>query len=502
MTHKDASKVADAQAAVPAATSGVAPGPASGPGEQKHGGARASAHPFPWKEACVVLALAVYALARLAPSIDGLSPLGQAVLGVMLAGTILWVTEALPLGLTAILVLALLGLSPGVRLPDVASGFASDVTFFLIGAAAIGFAVETSGLAARAARFLQRSAGGRPGRLYAQMIAALPVLALMIPSAITRNAMLIPAYRDALKGMSIGTDGRAGRALMLSLGVLNPLASSALLTGGIASITAATLVGGFSWLGWFALMAVPYYVLIVLGAILLRLMVGRFEASVPDARKVAERVPLSTAEVRTLAVLGLTSVLWLTDALHHLSPAVPALIGAALLLAPRIGVMTWKTFEPRLSWGLILTVGTSLSLAAMMNKSGVAAWLGQGFLGALSGLSEPRALIVALIVATALIHLAITNLAACIALLIPIAATVAQTAGLNPVVAGLVVTIVVDAVILYPVQTAANLLAYDTGYFSAADMRRFGVGMLILTVAVVLLVCIPYWDLLGLPLRS
>jgi solute carrier family 13 (sodium-dependent dicarboxylate transporter), member 2/3/5 len=155
-----------------------------------------------------------------------------------------------------------------------------------------------------------------------------------------------------------------------------------------------------------------------------------------------------------------------------------------------------------LSWGLILTVGTSLSLAAMMNKSGVAAWLGQGFLGALSGLSEPRALIVALIVATALIHLAITNLAACIALLIPITATVAQTAGLNPVVASLVVSIVVDAVILYPVQTAANLLAYDTGYFSAVDMRRFGVGMLILTVAVVLLVCLPYWAFLGLPLRS
>ena len=33
-----------------------------------------------------------------------------------------------------------------------------------------------------------------------------------------------------------------------------------------------------------------------------------------------------------------------------------------------------------------------------------------------------------------------------------------------------------------------------------ADMRRFGIGML--TVAVVLLVCIPYWALLGLPLRS
>ena len=51
--------------------------------------------------------------------------------------------------------------------------------------------------------------------------------------------------------MGIDSEGRAGRAVMLALGILNPLASSALLTGGITSITAATLIGGFSWLGWF-----------------------------------------------------------------------------------------------------------------------------------------------------------------------------------------------------------------------------------------------------------
>ena len=64
----------------------------------------------------------------------------------------------------------------------------------------------------------------------------------------------------------------------------------------------------------------------------------------------------------------------------------------------------------------------------------------------------------------------------------------------------LVVTIVVDAVILYPVQTAANLIAYESGYFAAADVRRLGLGMLAITGAVVLLV-LPYWSLLGMRLR-
>ena len=75
--------------------------------------------------------------------------------------------------------------------------------------------------------------------------------------------------------MGIAQSDRTGRALMLALGILNPLASSAILTGGVTSMTASAIIGDFSWLHWFALMAVPYYTLILLGGIALRLMVGR-----------------------------------------------------------------------------------------------------------------------------------------------------------------------------------------------------------------------------------
>jgi len=455
-----------------------------------------------WKAAWIVLALAGFALARLAPPLDGLTPLGQAVLGATLAGTVLWVSEAIPLGATALVVLVLLGLCPDVRLADAVGGFAGDVVFFLIGAVALGTAVESSGLATRAARFLSRGSSGSPARLYAQMIAGFPVLALLIPSAITRNAILIPAYREALASMGIGRTGRAGRAVMLALGMLNPLASSALLTGGITSITAATLIGGFSWLGWLALMAVPYYALMALGAVLLRLMVGRFESAAAPAKIAPERAPFSPAEVRTLAILALTALLWLTDAVHRLSPAIPALVGAALLLLPATGVIDWKAFEQRLSWGLILTVGTSLSLAGLMTRSGAAAWLGQLFTAHLSSLaSAPLLLVVCMVLAAVLVHLAITNLAACVALLLPINATIAAGAGINPVVTGLILTMAVDAVILYPVQTAANLMAYESGYFDRADVWKLGLGMLALTLLVALLV-LPYWALLGLPLTA
>lgn len=449
----------------------------------------------------VALAVGGFALARLAPPLPGLTSLAQGVLGAAFAGTALWVSEALPLGATALLVLLFLALCPGLQVSEVAGGLAGDVVLFLIGALALGAAVEASGLAGRAARFLCRSARGSPMRLYVQLIAGIPLLALLIPSAITRNAILIPAYRDALGTIAAQPPARSGRAIMLALGVLNPLASSALLTGGITSITAATLIGGFSWLGWFTLMAVPYYALLVGGAVIVRLLVGKFETGSAADTPPSQARPLSLAERRTLAVLAATAGLWLTDSIHHLSPAVPALLGAAVLLLPGTGVIGWSALETRLSWGLILTVGASLSLAALMTKSGAAAWLGHLLLGQVSGLADaPRVLLAGLIVVVVLVHLAITNLAACIALLLPISATLAASAGLNPVVIGLAVTIAVDAVILYPVQTAANLMAFESGYFDRADVLKLGLLMLALTVLVVMLT-LPYWALLGLPLR-
>jgi di/tricarboxylate transporter len=348
-------------------------------------------------------------------------------------------------------------------------------------------------------------AKGSPTRLYVQMIAGLPAFAVLVPSAITRNAILIPAYRDALDRMGVRQTDRSGRALMLALGALNPLASSALLTGGLASMTAASLLGGFSWLGWFAMMAVPYYTLLFGGALLLRATVGRFEqgelaALAPGTNERPKRRPFSATEVKALAVLAATLTLWLTDSVHHLSPAIPALIGGAMLLTPGVGVLSWKAFEDRLSWGVILSIGASLSLAAAMVRSGAAAWLSELVVDHLAGLAtQPYLLVVSLIAAIAVVHLAITNLAACIALLIPVATSLATRAGLHPRVCGLIVAIVVDAVILYPAQTATNLLAYETGYYGAADVRRLGLGMLLLTTLVVLLTTF-YWDLIDLPL--
>jgi len=145
----------------------------------------------------IACALLTYILALAAPPIAGLSHAGQAVLGVAFAGVALWAAEAVPLGFAAIFVLVLLGTTPTIAGSATFGGFAAPVVFFLIGGGTRQ-AVESTGLAERVANLLVRSAGGSPGRLYVQMLASLPGLALLMPSAITRNAVLIPAYATRL----------------------------------------------------------------------------------------------------------------------------------------------------------------------------------------------------------------------------------------------------------------------------------------------------------------
>jgi di/tricarboxylate transporter len=178
----------------------------------------------------------------------------------------------------------------------------------------------------------------------------LPGLALLLPSAITRNAVLVPAYQEVFTRMGVAPDARIPRALMLFLGVLHPLFSSAFLTGGTSS-------------------------------------------------------------------------------------------------AP-----------------------------------------------------PPAALAAALVGLAALVHLGVTNIAACLALLVPIVATLAQALGLNPIACGLILNMAVDAVIFYPVQTATSLIVYEAGGFTPREVFLLGWVMLALTASVVVFVAIPYWRWWGLSL--
>lgn len=457
---------------------------------------------IPPKESLKLAATAIAMVAvLLLPPTPGLSTEGQRVLAIVAAAVLLWATEVVPVAVSSLLVIVLLMVFGVVKTPaEALIGYSSPILFFLIGSMVMGAAVMRSGLAERLACYLVHRSQGSPRGLTAQLLLAMPLMAFVMPSAINRNAMLIPAYEQVFRTLSVGKRDPLAKVIMLTLGLLNPFASSAFMTGGLAPMTTSTLLGGFTWFRWFGLMALPYYILLALGGTMVYLLYRPPNPPVGYEAEQSHRKPLSRDEKITLAVVVGASVLWLTDFVHHWSPTVPALMAAVLLLSPRIGIFTWSQFEKTVGWSNFFVVGASLSLTQALISTGAANWFAQGLLGLLANASvSPPLLAAFVILVTTVVHLGIPNMSACIALLIPVVAAFAEATGISPVAAGLIVGIVVDAVILYPVQTATNLLAYETGHFEAMDVLKVGLGMLALTLLVVVLVAIPWWGLMGLP---
>jgi anion transporter len=449
----------------------------------------------------IAAAFLLFFLFILLPPFAGLSSQGQRVIAVVLLAIVLWATEALHVGVTSILILILLGVTKSVpSIGDLFHGFLSPILYFLVGVMAMGGAIVKSGLAQRAAKIFLRGARGSGKRLFVHCLCSLPPMALILPSAITRNAILLPAYQKMFDGLKLNREDGLVKSIVLTLGLLNPFASSAFMTGGLAPMTTSTLLGGFSWWRWFFLMSVPYYALLIVGGVWTYWVNPSPHRSF-DHGELEKLPPLTREEIRVIIILVTTSVLWFTDFWHGWHPAIPALIAAVLLTSPRIGILSWKELEQTIPWSIFFVLGASLSLAQALIFTGAAAWFAKTLAHSIIQFQGfAQAVILMVIVMVTIVHLGIANMSACIALLIPITTSLAHSVAMSPIVFGLIVGIVVDAVILYPVQTATNLLAYETGLIGGKDVLKIGLGLFVLTALVILYVALPWWSLLGVPL--
>ena len=448
----------------------------------------------------VVLCAAIIA----APAPAGLPEPGKRVLAVAVLIIALWCTEALPAGVTSLVLIVALVLSGGV--PDFQHaliGFSDPVAYFLIGVLTIGLAVQRSGLAERVARFFLRRSRGNARSLYLQLLLAFPLLTIILPSATTRTGILVHVYEQALELAQVPKRAPLASAIMMALNSINRLASTILLTGGITPVVSAALIGGVYWSQWLLLMSVPYLALLAIGSALIYVLYRRgFDVKLPPL-EAGVATPMTGREIRTVAITVCASALWLTDSIHHWHPVVPALLAWIFLLMPRIGVLTWSEFERDIGWTNFFVLASSLSLARALTSSGASGWIAGLIVEAVPQFQgQPFLVIGILLVASVPVRLLIPNITGFLATTIPIAMSIGTAAGVNPLICGLAVMIAGDAVLYYPAQSASSLAVYERGYLSAPEIFKFGVWMTIVAFVVVLTIALPYWSFVGEPLTT
>ena len=449
------------------------------------------------------LPLLAFAVVLFAPTPEGLSGEGQRALAVMALAVGFWATGALPLAVTGIAGVILLSLLRAT--PDLEAalyGFSQPVPYFLIGVLTLGLGVQQSGLANRMAGYLMRLAEGSPRALYVQMLLSFAVLTFALPSATTRGAILVHVYEEVMGRWNIEREDPLNKGLMMAMGSLNRLGSTALLAGGITPVVAAALIGDFSWTRWFVLMALPFWSILVVGGLAVFLLYRSGFSGLSVSADGTDVSPspgtLSAAEVKAGLIAAGVALLWFTDFAHGLSPAVPALIALVAMLLPGVGLLSWRQFEQNLGWSNFFIIATSLSLSSALVNSGAAAWFASTLVSAVESFGEsPWLLLLAMAGAASVVRFVMPNIAGYLAFIVPVAMSTGAALGLNPLVCGLAVVIMGDSVVYYPAAAAGSVFIYQRAEISSPEVLRTGVIMTLVAVAVLFAIAVPYWGVVG-----
>ena len=446
----------------------------------------------------------------MSPVPEGISPAAWKVFGVALWMAFWWLTEALPVAVTALMPLIVF---PALGLFDFktsAAPYAHPLIFLFMGGFIIAKAVEAWNLHRRIALLMVRAFGTRPDHLIAGFMLATATLSMWVSNTATTVMMLPIAIsiigvlnekEEPQIAANTATALLLGIAYSASIGGIGTLVGSPpnALLAAFAQERLGVEIGFAAWM----LVGLPMvFIMLPLAWLLLTRVtcrVARRPIPGADAVIAAELEalgPMTIEEKRVLAVFVLTALSWMLRPLvTDLFPGIGltdsgiALIGALSLFIIPAGkedgasLLTWSR-AATLPWGVLLLFGGGLSLAGAIANTGLADTVGGGLIG-LRGL--PTIIVVAAVTALIVFLTEITSNTATTAVFLPIVATVAASAGIAPLELAMPVALAASCAFMMPVATPPNAIVFASEKLTVARMAKAGLLLNLIAIVVIVL---------------
>ena len=442
-------------------------------------------------------------------SFPSLDPAAHRLAAIMAAVVVLWITEALPMPVTA-----LLGASACVILrvgtpKEVFAPFADQLMFLFIGSFILAQAIFVHGLDQRMAYGVLslKWVGGRPGRLLFAFGACTAVLSAWMSNTAT-TAMMFTIGMSLIhflktneqEGGSI-FDRRYATGLML-------ITSFAASIGGLATPigTPPNMIGlgmirqqldvEISFFEW-SLIGVPIVcVLFLFLFVYLYLLcpLGTSEITGSHDMFTRHRDELGSwtrGQKSTAMAFAVTVALWVAPGFiaiiagdeswlyksytASIPEAVAAIIGASLLfvLPGNSGrrAITWQE-AVQIDWGVVLLYGGGFALGVLAKQTGLADAIGQGLTGWIPSTSSLALLVTSTLVAVMVSET--TSNTASANIVVPVVIALAQAANVDPLEPALGATFGASLGFMLPVSTPCNAIVYGSGMVPLTRMIRYG----------------------------
>jgi sodium-dependent dicarboxylate transporter 2/3/5 len=458
----------------------------------------------------------LFVVLLIVPPLPGLSGSGARTAAVAALMAVWWMTEAIPIPVTAMLPLVLMPALGILPMPETAAPYAHELIFLFLGGFLIAAALEQWGLHLRIALSIVHVVGTSPRRLVLGFMIATAFLSMWISNTATA-AMMLPiavALGEVLQptDRSSGADSRFGIALMLGVAYSASIGGVATLIGtppnailaGAASELLGVEIGFLEWmvvgvplaivllpLAWFLLVGILYPPGDVTG-----------DAHVVlEARRVALG-PASRGEKIVAAVFALTAAAWImrspkvigdltipgiqTFAPQVTDSTIAMTSAVALFLIPvrwREGrfALSWSRAR-EIPWGVLILFGGGLSLARAMDVSGLAGWIG----GSVADMAGVPTVIVVLVVAALFVFLTeITSNTATSTMAMPIMAGVAGGLAANPLTLMSAAALAASMAFMLPVATPPNAIVFGSGYLTIGRMARAGFWLNLMAIGAI-----------------
>jgi sodium-dependent dicarboxylate transporter 2/3/5 len=448
----------------------------------------------------VLGALAFAALVRAAPP-SGLTPVAERALAVFALAVTYWISGALPLMVTSLLVIALLGASGVMPAREAYALFGNEAVFFILAAFMLAAAVNHRGLGRRIALSVFARFAATAGSLVPSVYLLGAFMSFVIPEHAVA-AMLFPIVLDIVAQMDLGPGrSRLATALFLAMAWGVNIGGIATLLGGARAPLALGILSEatgrtISFTEWSLATAPLVAFLLAAGYVVLRVYFPPERNALADCakglREQAASLGRVTLEERVLGViLGVTILAWIVGSRTYGYAGIAIFAVVALFV---FNLLSWQEVEEYVNWGIILMYGGAIALGGALNHTGAAAFLAHRTLGQMKSPS----LMIAVLSLLAIGLGEMLSHSAVVAALVPVGLGLARQLGLDARTLTLAVAVPAGLTFILPLGTPANALAHSSGYLRKRELLLPGAIMILCAWLGLNFAIRFYWPILGL----
>ena len=446
-----------------------------------------------------VISLALGILVLLLPRPETLTPEGHRLLALLTFVVFLWVSEAVPIGATALLAgagLIFLNIQPAQA---AWAPFASPAVMFVLMIIMFGVVLNEVGLANRIMYNLLKFAGTRVKRLSLILAIGCTLTSTVFHDA-TITVIMVFAFVPVF--MSMGMQPGQGHRLPLFFMLLIPLASSAggfgTLLGGGRNPLALEILNKFSegtlTIGFlkYIIIQFPICILTAVTTWAILWVLIRPKEKELEGVELTDPGPMKTAETGVLVVFVATFILWFMGDLtgwHYSVPAAFAILG---FCGP--GWITFRTICDKFPWESWIVFGAGVSLGVAMLDSGAGRYLAEVCLPLLEG--KPMVVVYYGMGFFGSFLSSLMSNSAAVALMLPITLPMAELMEMSPKSVAMMAPMTTSFIMLV-IGCPPTIIAYSTGYFSQVDFMKIAIPWCLVLLVVCVISMLIYWPLIG-----